>query len=131
MNLNLKNKVIVVTGGAKGIGEAITLKLAQEGAIPVVIGRQEQDNKKVVERITSNNGVAHQIAGELTSNDECKRAVELTIQRFGRIDGLVNNAGVNDGVGLANGKLRSICSVFAQKSYSLLFNGTLCVARTD
>jgi L-fucose dehydrogenase len=103
MNLNLENKVVIVTGGAKGIGEGITLKLAQEGAIPVVIGRQEQDNEKVVERIKSNNDVAHQITAELTSNDECKKAIDLTVQQFGRIDGLVNNAGVNDGVGLANG----------------------------
>lgn len=103
MNLNLHNKVIIVTGGAKGIGEGIALKLAEEGAIPVVIGRDEQDNKKVVEVIESKNGVAHQFVAELTSNDECRNAVNRTIQKLGRIDGLVNNAGVNDGVGLAQG----------------------------
>lgn len=103
MDLSLKDKVIIVTGGAKGIGEGIALKLAQEGAVPVIIGRDERDNNKVVNEIKSKNGVAHQIVAELTSNDECKKAVDLTIQKFRRIDGLVNNAGVNDGVGLANG----------------------------
>ncbi len=103
MNLTLENKVIIVTGGAKGIGEGIAIKLAEEGAIPVVIGRDEQDNQKVVDLISSKNGVAHQIVAELTSNDECKKAIDLTIQKFGKIEGLVNNAGVNDGVGLAKG----------------------------
>jgi L-fucose dehydrogenase len=99
MKLNLENKVIIVTGGAKGIGEGIVLKLAHEGAIPVIIGRNEQDNKRVVDSILSKNGVAYQ----LVADDECKRAVEATRQKFGRIDGLVNNAGVNDGVGLGSG----------------------------
>ncbi|MCX8492258.1 MAG: SDR family oxidoreductase [Cyclobacteriaceae bacterium] len=103
MDLAIKDKVVIVTGGAKGIGEGIVLKLAQEGAIPVVIGRDDQDNKKVVDLIKSKNRDAYQIVAELTSNDECKKAVDLTIQKFGRIDGLVNNAGVNDGVGLAKG----------------------------
>lgn len=103
MKLNLENKVVMVTGGAKGIGEGIALKLAQEGAIPVVVGRNERDNQKVVDLIRSNNGVAHHVVAELTSNDECRKAVELTRQKFGRIDGLVNNAGVNDGVGLISG----------------------------
>ena len=51
MNLNLKNRVIIVTGGAKGIGEGIVKVLANEGAIPVIIGRNEADNQKTLDEI--------------------------------------------------------------------------------
>ena len=103
MELDLKNKVIIVTGGAKGIGEGIALTLAQEGAIPVVVGRNESDNKKIVDKIKSLGGNSFSIVAELSSDQECKKAVDTTAKEFGRIEGLVNNAGVNDGVGLASG----------------------------
>lgn len=103
MNLNLTNKVIIVTGGAKGIGEGIATVLAAEGAIPVIIGRNETDNLKTVEAIRAKGGQAHQFAAELSQPEPCKQAIEQTMAQFGRIDGLVNNAGVNDGVGLENG----------------------------
>ncbi|WP_420147109.1 SDR family oxidoreductase [Spirosoma sp.] len=103
MNLNLTNKVILVTGGAKGIGEGISTVLAAEGAIPVIIGRNEADNNKTVEAIRTKGGQAYQFVAELSQPDPCKQAVEQTLAQFGRIDGLVNNAGVNDGVGLENG----------------------------
>ena len=103
MNLNLKDKVIMVTGGAKGIGEGISKTLANEGAIPVVIGRKKEDNEKVVYEIKSSGGKAFQVEAELTKPEECKKAVELALKEFGRIEGLVNNAGVNDGVGLESG----------------------------
>lgn len=103
MNLNLTDKVILVTGGAKGIGEGISTVLAAEGAIPVIIGRSEEDNRRTVDAIQDTGGRAHQFVAELTQPEECKRAVEQTLAQFGRIDGLVNNAGVNDGIGLENG----------------------------
>ncbi|WP_338869829.1 SDR family oxidoreductase [Spirosoma sp. SC4-14] len=103
MNLNLHDKIILVTGGAKGIGEGISTVLAAEGAIPVIIGRNEADNLKTVDAIRANGGQAHQFAAELTQPEACQRAVEQTLAQFGRIDGLVNNAGVNDGVGLEKG----------------------------
>jgi L-fucose dehydrogenase len=103
MDLLLKNKVIIVTGGAKGIGEGISKVLAGEGAIPVIVGRSEKDNQSTVDAIVANGGQAHQVVAELSNPDECKTAVEAVIAQFGRIDGLVNNAGVNDGVGLENG----------------------------
>jgi L-fucose dehydrogenase len=103
MNLQLTNKVIIVTGGAKGIGEGIALALVQEGAIPVIIGRNKDDNQHLLDKIKQSGGTGFQIVAELTVDAECKKAIDLTIQQFGRIDGLVNNAGVNDGVGLANG----------------------------
>jgi L-fucose dehydrogenase len=103
MNLNLKDKIIIVTGGAKGIGEGIVKVLAHEGAIPVIVGRSEPDNQKLVDEISASGGKAFQIAAELTNPEECRKAVSAVISNYGRIDGLVNNAGVNDGVGLEQG----------------------------
>ena len=100
MDLQLTDKVIIVTGGAKGIGEGISRVLAKENAIPVIIGRSEEDNRKLADEL---NGKAFPITAELTSPAECKRAVDIVIARFQRIDGLVNNAGVNDGVSLEHG----------------------------
>ncbi len=103
MNLHLKDKVVIVTGGAKGIGLGIATILAAEGAIPFIIGRNEEDNKLAVMSIEATGGKAFQKKAELGNAEECKAAVDYVFQTTGRIDGLVNNAGVNDGVGLANG----------------------------
>ncbi|MFT4033383.1 MAG: SDR family oxidoreductase [Siphonobacter sp.] len=103
MNLNLNDKVILVTGGAKGIGESISKVLANEGAIAVIIGRNQADNHHTVDEITAAGGKAFGIAAELTQPSESEKAVRLTLEQFGRIDGVVNNAGVNDGVGLEEG----------------------------
>lgn len=99
MDLGLKGKIIIVTGGAKGIGAGITKSLAAEGAIPVVVGRDANDNNVIIEEI----GVGFGITAELTHPEQCENAIRTTIEKFGRIDGLVNNAGVNDGVGLEHG----------------------------
>jgi L-fucose dehydrogenase len=107
MNLNLTDKIIIVTGGAKGIGEGIVQALAAEGAIPVIIGRSKADNLIVVEAIKANNLKVDHIVAELTLPEECKKAVQTVTERYGRIDGVVNNAGVNDGVGLENGNYES------------------------
>ncbi|WP_400263349.1 SDR family oxidoreductase [Sphingobacterium sp. SG20118] len=103
MNLNLKDKVIIVTGGAKGIGRAIVLGLAQEGAIPVIVGRRQEDNTLVGQEVEALGGLAFSVQAELADPKDCEAAIAQTLIRFGRIDGLVNNAGVNDGVGLASG----------------------------
>jgi len=103
MDLQLTDKVIIVTGGAKGIGEGIAKVLASEGAIPVIIGRNEADNLKAAQAIEASGGKAHHVAAELTKPEDCKKAVDAVLKQFGRIDGLVNNAGVNDGVGLEHG----------------------------
>lgn len=103
MNLNLQDKVIIVTGGAKGIGEGIAQVLAAEGAMVVIIGRNSSDNEKTVQEIIANGGKADHIIAELTQPQQCEYAVKTTTERYGRIEGLVNNAGVNDGVGLEKG----------------------------
>ena len=103
MDLQLKDKVVIVTGGAKGIGEGICRVLAAEGAIPVIVGRNEQDNLKTVESIIAAGGKAFQVEAELSEPQASERAVKAVLEQYGRIDGVVNNAGANDGVGLENG----------------------------
>lgn len=103
MNLHLTDKVILVTGGAKGIGKGIALKLAEEGAIPVIVGRNAKDNEKSLKEIAAAGGKSFAITADLVSDDACRQAVDTARKKFGRIDGLVNNAGVNDGVGLEKG----------------------------
>lgn len=104
MDLHLQDKVIIVSGGAKGIGEGIVNILAAEGAIPVIIGRNKDDNKKVVHAINNRGGMSFEVTAELTRPQDCRSAIEAIVTEFNRIDGLVNNAGVNDGINLENGK---------------------------
>jgi len=103
MDLQLTDKVILVTGGAKGIGEGICKILAAEGSVPVIIGRKESDNLKTITAIETAGGRAFQVTAELSRPEECKKAIDTVVAKFKRIDGVVNNAGVNDGVGLENG----------------------------
>jgi len=103
MNLNLDDKIILVSGGAKGIGAAIVKALAIENAFPVIIGRNENDNLKMLQEITDLGLKAACFTAELTAPESCKTIVDGILAKYGRIDGLVNNAGVNDGVGLENG----------------------------
>jgi len=103
MDLQLTDKVIIVTGGAKGIGEGIVRVLAAEGAIPVIVGRSEEDNNRVVNDLQAAGMKAYQVVAELSKPEECEHAVKEVLGKCGRIEGLVNNAGVNDGIGLENG----------------------------
>ena len=103
MNLNLKDKIVIVTGGAKGIGFGICKVLASEGAIPVIVGNDDTDNQMAIKVIESEGGKVLSVVAELTNPEDCKSAVDHVIALCGRIDGLINNAGVNDGVGLESG----------------------------
>jgi NAD(P)-dependent dehydrogenase (short-subunit alcohol dehydrogenase family) len=104
MDLQLKDKIIIVTGGAKGIGAGIVQVLAKESAMPVIVGRNSEDNQKMVSAI---GGKGFEITAELTEPASSKETIDQVMKRFGRIDGLVNNAGVNDGVGLEHGNYES------------------------
>jgi L-fucose dehydrogenase len=104
MDLSLKNKVIIVSGGAKGIGRGVCQQLANEKAIPVIVGKDETDNLRALEEIQSQNRRAFQIVADLNEHKKCEEVIRAVVDRFGRIDGLVNNAGLNDGVGLENGR---------------------------
>lgn len=99
MDMGLKGKVVIVTGGAAGIGGAISQQLAAEGAAPVIFARRAPDP----DWLASLGPMAGWMQVELSSDDECRAAVDETRARFGAIYGLVNNAGVNDGVGIEAG----------------------------
>lgn len=99
MDLQLTNKVVLVTGGAKGIGAAIVRAAAAEGAIPVIVDRDADAAEKLRAELPS----SELIAIELSSDENCKNAVEQTISKLGRLDALVNNAGINDKIGLEHG----------------------------
>ena len=103
MNLDIKDKIIIVTGGSKGIGGGIVSLLAKEGAVPIIIGRNKKDILSAFKKLQENGYKAGYAFAELTKPEECKKAVSHVLDQFGRIDGLVNNAGVNDGVGLEHG----------------------------
>ncbi|MDX2282859.1 MAG: SDR family oxidoreductase [Bacteroidia bacterium] len=103
MNLELQDKVYIVTGGSKGIGRAVTLALAREGAVPVIATRSSTETASLVGSLQEQGHTAWAVIGDLSQEGQCRRIVEETAARFGRIDGLVNNAGVNDGAGLERG----------------------------
>jgi len=103
MNLHLQDKVIIVTGGGSGIGAAISLGLAEEGAIPVIFANQPLPAGLAAE-LDKRQPQSQFVQVELRDEAGCAASVSKVIERFGHIDGLVNNAGVNDNVGLEAGR---------------------------
>jgi len=99
VDLELKNKVLLVTGGAKGIGAAIVKAAAAEGAIPVIVDRDVDAGNQLHQQIAGSD----LIVAELAEAQACYSTVQKTIEKHGRLDALVNNAGVNDKVGLEHG----------------------------
>ena len=100
MDLELAGKVAIVTGGASGIGAAITARLAMEGATAVIFGRSGRQAKPLIRRCSAKDQCVDFIEIELTDTERCRHAVEEAATRHGGIDILVNNAGVNDSAGL-------------------------------
>jgi L-fucose dehydrogenase len=103
MDLGLKNSVIVVTGGGAGIGEAVTRACLAEGATVVVVSRASENVKHFLEEMRREQTACDFIETHLGDPAQCQRAVDHVKQKHGRLDGLINNAGANDGVGLASG----------------------------
>ena len=79
MDLQLQGKIIIVSGGARGIGEGITNILAAEGAIPIIIGRSEEHNMALVKAIQQKGYQADQVVAELTNPTECENAIKKII----------------------------------------------------
>ena len=101
MNLNLQDKNIIITGGAKGIGKGISKQLAQEGATPLIIDLDQEAATALIQEM----GRGDFVAIDLTQDDACRSAIETLAKKHGSIDGLVNNAGINDAVGLEKGNV--------------------------
>src|SRR5262245_1437995 len=98
MDLGLKGKVALVTGGSKGIGKAVAHGLAEEGAKVAICARNQVDLDRAVGELSkSTGGEIFAVAGDLTNPKDVQKIVDTTIGHFGRIDILVNNAGAAPG----------------------------------
>jgi len=93
MDLNLKGKIAVVTGGSKGIGEAIAKGLAQEGCKVVIAARGQQALDKVALEITNANGICRAHAADLTKMEDIQTLLDKTVKEFGTVHILINNVG--------------------------------------
>jgi NAD(P)-dependent dehydrogenase (short-subunit alcohol dehydrogenase family) len=100
MDLGLKNKVALVTGGAAGIGAAVVRLLASEGARVTFADRDEASGQRLEAELAGTSVPARFIFADLTREADCQRCVAETLHIFDRLDILINNAGANDGVGL-------------------------------
>lgn len=121
MDLQLKDKVFIVTGGSKGIGAAISKTIAAEQGCVVIAGRGEQDNQAILDELKNAGGKAAAIAVELATPEACKKVIDFALEQYGKLDGIVNNAGFNDGVGLANGSPEQFMQSL-QKNVSHYYN---------
>ena len=89
----LKNRVAIITGGDSGIGRAVAVQMAREGAkIAIVYLEEHEDADETVEAVEQEGSTAIKIAGDIGDEGFCKKAVERTVEQFGRLDILVNNA---------------------------------------
>lgn len=107
MDLKLADKIFIVTGGVSGIGLAISRGLISEGAIPVMVDKNAAEGNRLIGELNAKGRKALFIEADLCDTMQCREAVEQVQEVFGKIDGLVNNAGVNDGVGLEQGSPES------------------------
>jgi L-fucose dehydrogenase len=103
VNLGLKDKVVAVTGGGSGIGEAITRLCLQEGATVIVVSRATEHVSTFISEMTGTAQRCEFFEAELGDFKQCENAIRYIEQRHGTLIGLVNNAGVNDGIGLEHG----------------------------
>lgn len=92
--MRLKGKVALITGGTSGIGSATAIRFAAEGAAVAITGRNTERGEQVVRDIVANDGEALFIQSDVRIAEDCRQAVDQTLERFGKIDVLFNNAGV-------------------------------------
>jgi len=94
MSNNIKGKVVVITGASSGLGEATARLLAAEGATVVLGARRVERLKSLANELTGKGGKALAVATDVTDRDQVKKLVDTTVQKFGRIDVIINNAGL-------------------------------------
>jgi L-fucose dehydrogenase len=107
MDLGLKDKLIVVTGGGAGIGAGITRACLAEGARVVILARRSQNVETFMAEMDAASAQCRCVEAHLEDADRCKSAITEILDQHGDIFGLVNNAGVNDGVGLEHGSVEA------------------------
>ena len=94
MDLGIKDKVVIITGGSKGIGEAITRQVAEEGAIPVIVSRSKETAERLQKELKSSGKESYFVEAELSIKENCKYVIDETLKKYNRIDALINNAGI-------------------------------------
>ena len=107
MDLELRQKTIVVTGGARGIGEAVVRCLAGEGAIPIIVDQDGKAADRLRDELRGGGLRCEAVTATLGEGENSRGAVEEAARLTGSIHGLVNNAGLNDGVSLESGTTES------------------------
>src|SRR3954470_3570262 len=124
MDLGLKGKVAIVTGGTQGIGKAAALLLAKEGANVVIAARGRELLETVVAEIRAAGGKAAPVQADVGKKADCERLIVEALQAFGRIDILVNNAGTS-----ATGEFTSVTDEAWQADFDLKLFGAIRLAR--
>lgn len=92
----LDGKVALVTGANSGIGRATAVLFAEEGAKVFCVSRRVDANQEVVDQIVEEGGIAASVSADLSVQEECRKAVDACIAEYGRVDVLVNSAGIAD-----------------------------------
>ncbi|MEI6115230.1 MAG: SDR family oxidoreductase [Burkholderiales bacterium] len=124
MDLQLNGRVALVTGGSQGIGKAVAVMLAQEGASVVIAARGAELLDKVAAEIRAAGGKVHAVAADVSQAADCERLVAETIKTFGRLDILVNNAGTS-----ATGEFESVTDEAWQADFNLKLFAAIRLAR--
>ena len=120
MDLGLKGKRAIVTGGNRGIGRSCALALAREGARVCITARSQEHLDAVIDEINSASGDGHAVAVDLTILESCQKVVSETVARFGGVDILVNCAGAARGGDILDLPTKLIDDALSLKSYSYL-----------
>ena len=114
MDLELKDKVAIITGGTQGIGRATALRLAREGARVVIAARGKERLDAVAEEIRAAGGMAVAVQADVAKPTDCEKVVAAALRGFGRIDILVNNAGTS-----LTGEFESVTDALWQQDLDL------------
>ncbi|MGJ8592961.1 MAG: SDR family oxidoreductase [Aquaticitalea sp.] len=92
--MGLENRVMIITGASSGIGEATSRKLSRHGASVVLMARSEDKLEELKNSIINSGGKAMVATGDVTKNEDFKKVVEKAVKEFGKVDALINNAGL-------------------------------------
>ena len=124
MDLQLKNRVAIVTGGSQGIGRATALRLAEEGASVVIAARGRELLDQVALEIRAAGGSVAAVQADVSRAEDCARLVAEAVGAFGRLDILVNNAGTS-----ATGEFESVTDDIWQADFELKLFAAIRLAR--